>query len=485
MGVKLSIQQLALASRLVVVVIQFISNHLIPDHDAGIFTSPVAPGGERELDWFVEMFLGGFRRWDGQYYLHIAEYGYTYENTLAFFPLFPLCVRTVSHFLHYLLPFLSLRALLLLVAVVLNIFFFMKATQSLYELSVWVFGRKSRAKIVAFLFCLNPASIFFSAPYSESLYAWLTFTFMKQCVQEISVSITFPLSLSILSRSNGLLNIVFLAYIALRKVIRELSVKTFLGVVLKTAVISFFVVFHFGLLQAYHFYLFCHQLSITFPGHIVQYAQEMGLVMAGNKTEMSSPWCSQKIPLAYSYVQDHYWNVGFLRYYEWRQVPNFLLATPVFIVIISKFMHMFRFHRAYVLRLGLFDSVQGGMRRVDTESFVFVAHATALTIFCFLFIHVEVTTRMLASASPILYWTIAETFHYAQTTTPQEVSKKMTEKISKKIHNIDDESDTIDSVFLQHCWSEKTNKSGRVLVTWCAAYFLLGTILFVNNLPWT
>jgi Gpi18-like mannosyltransferase len=36
--------------------------------------------------------------------------------------------------------------------------------------------------------------------------------------------------------------------------------------------------------------------------------------------EQPRPWCSKALPSAYGYVQDVYWNVGFLRYYEWSQV---------------------------------------------------------------------------------------------------------------------------------------------------------------------
>lgn len=47
-----------------------------------------------------------------------------------------------------------------------------------------------------------------------------------------------------------------------------------------------------------------------------------------NNAEPVREWCSKRIPLIYPFVQAHYWNSGFLRYWTVSQIPNFLLAAP-------------------------------------------------------------------------------------------------------------------------------------------------------------
>ncbi|KAI8434173.1 hypothetical protein MSG28_012289, partial [Choristoneura fumiferana] len=81
----------AFSTRVMVLVLQAVTNFIIPDHVANVFVSPEDANLRRTWgDAAVDTLLGGLKRWDAQYFIHIAQYGYTYENCLAFFPFFPL-----------------------------------------------------------------------------------------------------------------------------------------------------------------------------------------------------------------------------------------------------------------------------------------------------------------------------------------------------------------------------------------------------------
>ena len=102
----------ALASRLAVIALALVADNLVPDHDARVFTwvqsSANEEGGVTLTDKFVNATLGGLSSWDGQYFLHVADNGYTYENTLAFFPLYPMVVRLLAEVVYWCQVSLSL-----------------------------------------------------------------------------------------------------------------------------------------------------------------------------------------------------------------------------------------------------------------------------------------------------------------------------------------------------------------------------------------
>ena len=102
--IKQKIIKTAIASRVFIWTLSVISDNLVPNHDAGVFLWTPTPNAKSVTycDKFFSLITDGLTNWDGQYFLHIANNGYTYENTLAFFPGYPFLVRIAGEILHWL-----------------------------------------------------------------------------------------------------------------------------------------------------------------------------------------------------------------------------------------------------------------------------------------------------------------------------------------------------------------------------------------------
>lgn len=53
------------------------------------------------------------------------------------------------------------------------------------------------------------------------------------------------------------------------------------------------------------------------------------------------PWCTWQVPSVYAHVQSAYWGVGALKYYQWKQIPNFLLAAPTLLLTVCGVVQFF------------------------------------------------------------------------------------------------------------------------------------------------
>lgn len=467
--------KLAVLSRLVIILLQFISNMLMTDHEAGVFLSPKPPVNKSICNTVINYGLGGFRRWDAEYFLHIAEFGYTYENTLAFYPLYPFTVRYATEALEKVIPWAqcSRRGLLLFVSVLLNVVFFALAARALRLLTEAVLLDKKKAMMAVLLFCFNPASVFFSAPYSESLFAWLTFTVMLKCVQNHFWTASLPLFTSILCRSNGTINVGFFLYFSVRHVFvrPKFNLLIFLKQLRNALVVMLGVVLTFSTLQLYFHSLYCVKQDITYPTVIKRYAARNRYILAGtyNKDPNVSPWCGQPFALSYSYIQSHYWNVGLFNYYEWKQAPNFVLAAPILVLILIGSIRYLNNNRDIVLSLGLSRTACLVKQKLRTKynQFVFISHVLILTTTCILFVHIQVSTRMLASSSPVLYWLAAKVV---------SIDKIL---VKRK------ESDNFRIMWYYMCPIRYANLWELLLKFWFFAYCFIGTVLFCNFYPWT
>ncbi|XP_010936984.1 uncharacterized protein [Elaeis guineensis] len=260
--------------------------------------------------------------WDGVYFVRIAECGYEYEQTYAFFPLLPLCISLLSRFVFApLVPMIGYRPVLALSGYVLNNIAFLFAAVYFYRLSVLILKDPAAAFRASILFCFNPASVFYSSIYTESLYALCSLGGLYYLFSGANTVAMLLLALSGSARSNGALNAGYFCFQAMQHaynaIIQKkrpiLAVHAIIGGVAR----SICVFVPFLAFQAYGYSNIC---------------------LGGISYELR-PWCKARIPNLYGFLQSHYWGVGFLRYFQVKQLPNFLLASPILSLAIWSIIH--------------------------------------------------------------------------------------------------------------------------------------------------
>ncbi|EMG46925.1 hypothetical protein G210_2808 [Candida maltosa Xu316] len=99
-------------------------------------------------------------------------------------------------------------------------------------------------------------------------------------------------------------------------------------------------------------------------------------------------WCDRLLPSMFQYAQEHYWNVGFLKYWTLNNIPNFILVGPVLIFNVYSVMFMYKeLPRHWKL---------GPLILINT-----------LTVIGGVFFWNTQILNRVTSFSPLLYWTLA------------------------------------------------------------------------------
>ncbi|KAM6399483.1 GPI mannosyltransferase 2 [Rhynochetos jubatus] len=500
----------AVCCRALTLLLQALFNLLIPDHAADAFCPPrlSEPG---PWDLLVERLLGGLSRWDAEHFLFIAERGYLYEHNCAFFPLYPLSVRALAEgALWPLQRLLRLRSRLLLSAVLLNSLFSVLAAAALYKLGCVVLRCRGVAFLAAVLFSVSPANVFMAAAYSESMFAFLAFSAMWQLEKGQSWLSGLLFSLASGVRANGLINAGFFLYSRGKCFALQLQVgsgsggklpplwKRLLSVASSVVLMCAGIFLPFALFQYYAYVRFCGAgtgLEQAVPKPLLQLALDKGYRLAATDG-VKPPWCSQQFPVVYSYIQDVYWNVGFLRYFELRQIPNFLLALPVTLLGSWAAWTYITADPRHCLTLGLErrKSEEEGKPRAGfccPAVFVYVVHATVLLAFGFFCVHVQVLTRFLGSSSPILYWFSAHLLQeYEPLLCSQETDNPTAAPRSEKPPLGKSPGSCGKGTCANPVVRLLLNRGlitplGRCVLGFFLSYWLLGLILHCNFLPWT
>lgn len=107
-------------------------------------------------------------------------------------------------------------------------------------------------------------------------------------------------------------------------------------------------------------------------------------------------WCetqlSASLPFTsvnfYNHIQDHYWNVGFLKYWAINNIPNFLLAMPNIVVLLYSTIYFSKIYPHYRLK-------------------PLIIITQALLIMLIFFAHVQIINRV-SSFIPLHLWYMAD-----------------------------------------------------------------------------
>lgn len=489
----------SIISRCILFAIQLISNFVLEDHDADAYKSPqyrrlqdvFSPIGGHSMsdnssgyfreqlasDQYVKWsywLTSGLTKWDGQYMINISMFGYTREQLLAFFPLYPFIITVIRGCIIVESPYKSadnlqqeLDSLIVYLlsgtigVIVNNLVIFPLATVALFKLTMVVKNDRQFAFSAVKWFCYNPASVFFSACYTESLFAMLTFSAMyfiehknnlrKNQDKNNLIDLTSPssrlvdicwpaiplISLGTATRSNGLINLMFISYHFIMPYVCADRTNWIYLDYIQTSM---------GFLLASILFLFYFILGAL--GFIAYQLRSYQKFCIASQEKSKPAWCSNRVPLSYNHVQSKYWDVGLFKYYQIKQLPNFIVASPMAILVLygtNKYTETVRRYQKELTKITSIDKrnkVKAANRKANNTLFIYYAQVILLLIFCSFVINVQVTTRLLASSCPVIYWICAD--------------------IEKK-------SPTI----------------SKLIQIYFITYFILGTILHCNFYPWT
>ncbi|RYP62476.1 hypothetical protein DL771_009720 [Monosporascus sp. 5C6A] len=266
-------------------------------------------------------------RWDAIYFVQAARRGYLFEQEWAFGGGLPTVISFITNVLIG-VGFEDTDGLEPLVGVFVSHVSHLLSVLALYQLGLVIWGQGSRrlAFAAALLHVLSPAGLFLSAPYAESAFAFLSFLgylfFAKGIVSDKKRTVAHDVSVvaagmwfgfAATFRSNGIFGGLPFAVELLGELTSSPPTLTSVRKRLALVVGGSAVAVGFAVPQIVAYLAFCS---------------------GSPETEEVRPWCSKTLPNIYSFVQERYWNVGFLRYWMPGNIPLFLLAAPVLYLLI-------------------------------------------------------------------------------------------------------------------------------------------------------
>ena len=476
------------------------------------------PHGVESFDFyyssnFSKTLLHPFVRWDSVHMLKIAAEGYTHEHQLVFFPLFPAIINWTASMASLVDLNLQLthHELLLISALALNILFFALACAVLKSITRYIMPNVDKRTFDAaiLLFCCNPAGVFFSVAYTESFFAFLSWFGIILFAQGNDLLCTVPLCLASLLRSNGSLNVIVIGFMWLRRWSMRTEAPNHLRADTSVLLVFSAIIMPIVLLNMVHLHILCSESLVcttclcpvdianllpTLSRWFLRNADADSPLLRLSTDAQTLALCELQSnalfpPVVYAYLQAKYWNVGFLRQYHWQQIPNFLLALPIWCIsvhtIYSFLCTVYALWRvehgtngavAVIAskkakrkkNKGTADPVKanGNASHSKTNTVIalytliikrpetpYIAHLWALLLVGMFYAHVQVSTRLICSASPIIYLGMAQ------------IAERQDWKCALRTPFCD----------IKISW----------VCVYVIVYSVLGTVLHCNYYPWT
>ncbi|KAK4127261.1 glycosyltransferase family 76 protein [Parathielavia appendiculata] len=297
------------------------------DTSAGLVVQGPGSGGNHS----VSRLIARLTSWDAIYFVSISRRGCRFEQDWAFCGGLPVVVRGFVKGLEYLgfsSPSVSDGGAVpeALAGILIANTAHLLSALVLYRLGQVIWRDQILSLVSAIMHIISPAGLFLSVPYAETSFALLSFSgyllLALSCRAEqrplyrdlytVLAGILFGFATAF--RSNGILNGIPFAWEVLRH-LPKLSQRPTdtLRQLLALGVGGVFVAAGSLGPQAVAYSRFC----------------------SGTSGAPLRPWCQGYFPSIYTFVQQHYWNVGFLRYWALSNLPLFLLATPMLMILLK------------------------------------------------------------------------------------------------------------------------------------------------------
>jgi len=431
---------------------EHLDEHAEEQHEYESVVVPETQDGQEFVDPMREFNLtstvmdtlrGG--RPETDYYLHIANSGYTFESCLGFMPLYPLLVRMTadgiyglySHDIQWLATWIPFTSLLQFSSIAVNCIVFVLANDRLYMLSRRVLKDEYLAYKSALFFAISPASILHISPLPDAVLACATFAAFN-LVQKAGLCVWSGIyfALATATSVSGIpLGLLHVMHSSMRTVSKETilmvrnkkqamtgasagggakkghhqstqaaATKTSVADTLLNITLSallpglwniILIVAPFGALQWFGHATFCKSegqkdqqfLQHKLPKEISTYGKDNNLLMPYFFSKKAADWCSSEPPISYPSVVSKYWKFkDFMHTFnhsneDW---PFIIQALPVYGLIIWQMRAFFSHNSRFCIRLGLIDNAQLGLAKVRQVRSSFAARSLSRDTFIYM-----------------------------------------------------------------------------------------------------